>query len=200
MLVVSDQQILVPTAGKNVARAIRDWIVVIVVALVIATIVRVFIFQQFYISGPSMETTLFQDNRVLVVKLSYRLFDIKRGDVVVFDRVTTDGGTIQHDDLIKRVIGLSGDKIEIKSCNVFINDQLLQEPYLDAFDLGQSALEDRCRMPVMEPQVVPAGAVFLMGDNRPQSFDSRMFGPIDENLIVGRAFVVVWPLSIAKFL
>ncbi len=147
-----------------------------------------------------METTLFQDNRVLVSKLSYRLFDIDRGDVVVFDRVTTDGGTVQHDDLIKRVIGLPGDKIEIKSCNVFINDQLLLEPYLDAFDLGQAAPEDRCRMPVMEPQVVPAGEVFLMGDNRSQSYDSRMFGPIDENLIVGRAFVVVWPLSIAKFL
>jgi len=197
---VSDQQIIVPTSDKKVARAIRDWIVVIVVAMAIATIVRVFILQQFYISGPSMETTLFQDNRVLVSKLSYRLFDIGRGDVVVFDRVTTDGGTVQHDDLIKRVIGLPGDKIEIKSCNVFINDQLLLEPYLDAFDLGQSALEDRCRVPVMEPQVVPAGDVFLMGDNRSQSYDSRMFGPIDENLIVGRAFVVVWPLSIAKFL
>jgi len=197
---VSDQQIIVPTSDKKVARAIRDWIVVIVVAMAIATIVRVFILQQFYISGPSMETTLFQDNRVLVSKLSYRLFDIDRGDVVVFDRVTTDGGTVQHDDLIKRVIGLPGDKIEIKSCNVFINDQLLLEPYLDAFDLGQSALEDRCRVPDMEPQVVPAGDVFLMGDNRSQSYDSRMFGPIDENLIVGRAFVVVWPLSIAKFL
>jgi len=197
---VSDQQIIVPTSDKKVARAIRDWIVVIVVAMAIATVVRVFILQQFYISGPSMETTLFQDNRVLVSKLSYRLFDIGRGDVVVFDRVTTDGGTVQHDDLIKRVIGLPGEKIEIKSCNVFINDQLLLEPYIDAFDLGQSAPEDRCRVPDMEPQVVPAGDVFLMGDNRSQSYDSRMFGPIDENLIVGRAFVVVWPLSIAKFL
>ncbi len=197
---MSDQQIIAPTPGKKVVSALRDWIVVITVALAIATIVRVFILQQFYISGPSMETTLFQDNRVLVSKLSYRLFDIDRGDVVVFDRVTTDGGTVQHDDLIKRVIGLPGDKIEIKSCTVFINDQLLLEPYLDAFDLGQSAPEDRCRMPVMDPQVVPAGEVFLMGDNRSQSYDSRMFGPINENLIVGRAFVVVWPLSIAKFL
>ncbi len=199
-MVVSDQQIFVPTSDKKVGSAIRDWIVVIVVALALATSIRVFILQQFYISGPSMETTLFQDNRVLVSKLSYRLFDIDRGDVVVFDRVTTDGGTVQHDDLIKRVIGLPGDTIEIKSCDVFINDQLLLEPYLDAFDLGQALLEDRCRMPLMEPQVVPAGKVFLMGDNRPQSYDSRMFGPIDEDLIVGRAFVVVWPLSIAKFL
>ena len=147
-----------------------------------------------------METTLLQDNRVLVSKLSYKLFDINHGDVVVFDRVTKDGGTVQHDDLIKRVIGLSGDKIEIKSCVVFINDQPLLEPYLDAFDLGQAALEDRCRIPNMEPQVVPSGDVFVMGDNRPQSFDSRMFGPIDENLIVGRAFVVVWPLSMVKLL
>ena len=172
----------------------------IIVALVIATIVRVFVLQQFYISGPSMETTLFQDNRVLVSKLSYRLFGIDRGDVVVFDRVTKDGDTVQHDDLIKRVIGLPGEKIEIKSCVVFIDDRPLLEPYLDDFDLGQSAPEDRCRIPVMEPQVVPPGDVFVMGDNRPQSFDSRMFGPIDESLIVGRAFVVVWPLSMVKFL
>ena len=147
-----------------------------------------------------METTLFQDNRVLVSKLSYRLFDIKRGDVVVFDRVTKDGGTVQHDDLIKRVIGLPGDKIEIKSCEVFINDQPIPEPYLDDVDLSQDVLEDRCRVPNMETQIVPPHDVFVMGDNRPQSFDSRMFGPIDESLIVGRAFVVVWPLSLFKFL
>jgi signal peptidase I len=197
---VSDQEMFVSTSKKSVASTLRDWIVVIIVALAIATIIRVFILQQFYIAGPSMETTLFQDNRVLVSKFSYRFFDINRGDVVVFDRVTKDGGTVQHDDLIKRVIGLSGEKIEIKSCIVFINDQPLLEPYLDAFDLGQSTLEDRCRTPVMEPLVVPPGDVFVMGDNRPQSFDSRMFGPIDESLIVGRAFVVVWPLSMAKLL
>ena len=197
---MSDQHIFVSTSGKRVRSALRDWIVVIIVALVIATIVRVFVLQQFYISGPSMETTLFQDNRVLVSKLSYRLFGIDRGDVVVFDRVTKDGDTVQHDDLIKRVIGLPGEKIEIKSCVVFIDDRPLLEPYLDDFDLGQSAPEDRCRIPVMEPQVVPPGDVFVMGDNRPQSFDSRMFGPIDENLIVGRAFVVVWPLSMVKLL
>ena len=197
---MSDQPIAVPTPNQKFTSALRDWIVVIVVALAIATIVRVLILQQFYISGPSMETTLFQDNRVLVSKMSYRFFDISRGDVVVFDRVTTDGGTVQHDDLIKRVIGLPGEKIEIKSCSVFINDQLLPEPYLDAFDLGQSALEDRCRLPNMAPQVVPNGDVFVMGDNRSQSYDSRMFGPIDETLIVGRAFVVVWPFSVAKFL
>lgn len=197
---MSDQPLSEPGQDRKVESTLRDWIVVIIIALAIATIIRVFILQQFYISGPSMESTLFQDNRVLVSKFSYRLFDINHGDVVVFDRVTKDGGTVQHDDLIKRVIGLSGDKIEIKSCVVFINDQPLLEPYLDAFDLGQAALEDRCRIPNMEPQVVPTGDVFVMGDNRPQSFDSRMFGPIDENLIVGRAFVVVWPLSMVKLL
>lgn len=181
-------------------RLLREWATVIVVALSIAVFVRMFVLQQFYISGPSMETTLFQDNRVLVSKLSYRIFDIGRGDVVVFDRVTSDGGTLQHDDLIKRVIGLPGDKIEIRDCEVFVNDGRLSEPYLDEFDLGQVALEDRCRLPNMASQVVPNGDVFVMGDNRPQSYDSRMFGPIDENLIIGRAFVVIWPFSIAKFL
>ena len=197
---MSDQHIVVPTSDKKFLSSLYDWVVVIIVALVIATVIRVFVLQQFYIAGPSMETTLFQDNRVLVSKLSYRLFDIKRGDVVVFDRVTKDGGTVQHDDLIKRVIGLPGDQIEIKSCVVFINDQPIPEPYLDDVDLSQDVLEDRCRIPTMEKQIVPPDDVFVMGDNRPQSFDSRMFGPIHESLIVGRAFVVVWPLSLFKFL
>jgi len=86
-------------------KVIREWATVVGVALVIAFLVRGFALQQFYISGPSMEATMFQDNRVLVNKLSYRLHDIRRGDVVVFDRVTTDGVAVQHDDLIKRVIG-----------------------------------------------------------------------------------------------
>jgi len=158
------------------------------------------ILQQFYISGPSMESTMFQDNRVLVNKLSYRLHDIYRGDVVVFDRVTVDGETVQHDDLIKRVIALGGEKISIKDCKVFIDGQLLDEPYLNEFDLAQSVLEDRCRLPKKDETLIPVGQLFVMGDNRPQSFDSRMFGSIEENLVVGRAFTIIWPLGEARFL
>jgi signal peptidase I len=176
-------------------KAVRDWIIVLVVALVVALGIRTYVLQQFYISGPSMETTLYQPNRVLVNKLSYRLHDVNRGDVVVFDRVTSNGETIQHDDLIKRVIGLPGEKISISKCVVYVNKVALKEPYLDSRDTEQEDLNERCRQPEMAELVVPAKQVFVLGDNRPQSMDSRMFGSVDEDRIVGRAFVVLWPLS-----
>ena len=175
--------------------AIREWITVIGVALLIAFVVRGFVLQQFYISGPSMESTMFQNNRVLVNKLSYRLHDIHRGDVVVFDRVTTDGVEVQHDDLIKRVIGVAGDSVSIANCIVSVNGSEIDEPYLNDYDLAQANPEDRCRVPEMAETIVEPGHLFVMGDNRPQSFDSRMFGTIEENLVVGRAFVIIWPLG-----
>jgi signal peptidase I len=182
------------------AQLVREWVTVLVVALVIAITVRTLILQQFYISGPSMEATMFQDDRVLVNKLSYRLHDIHRGDVVVFDRVTVDGQIVQHDDLIKRVIALGGETIAIKDCKVFIDGKPLVEPYLNDFDIAQSVVEDRCRVSMMDDMLIPEGQLFVMGDNRPQSFDSRMFGPIEQDLVVGRAFVIIWPFSAAKFL
>ena len=188
------------STNGNGLQLIREWVTVLVVALVIAITVRSLILQQFYISGPSMETTMFQDNRVLVNKLSYRLHDIYRGDVVVFDRVTVDGEVVQHDDLIKRVIGLGGETISIKDCQVFIDGKLLPEPYLNDYDLAQSSLDDRCRVPLMEETLIPENHLFVMGDNRPQSFDSRMFGSIEQNLVVGRAFVTIWPFAAARFL
>ena len=176
-------------------KAVRDWIIVLFVALIVALGIRTYVLQQFYISGPSMETTLFQPNRVLVNKLSYRLHDVNRGDVVVFDRVTSNGESIQHDDLIKRVIGLPGEKISISKCVVYVNKIALKEPYLDSRDTEQENLNDRCRQPEMAEVTVPTKQVFVLGDNRPQSMDSRMFGPVDEDRSVGRAFVVLWPIS-----
>ncbi len=176
-------------------KAIREWLTVVGVALIIAFVVRGFALQQFYISGPSMESTMFQDNRVLVNKLSYRLHDIHRGDVVVFDRVTTDGVAVQHDDLIKRVIGLAGDTISISKCVVSVNGKAINEPYLNDYDIAQTNLDDRCRIPEMANTTVDKGHLFVMGDNRPQSFDSRMFGTIDQKLVVGRAFVIIWPIG-----
>ena len=181
-------------------KAIREWVTVVGVALVIAFLVRGFALQQFYISGPSMESTMFQDNRVLVNKLSYRLHEIHRGDVVVFDRVTTDGVAVQHDDLIKRVIGLAGDTISISNCVVSVNGKAIDEPYLNDYDLAQSNLDERCRVPELPMTTVESGHLFVMGDNRPQSFDSRMFGTIDKSLVIGRAFVIIWPLGSVHWL
>lgn len=182
-------------SSSNTFKAIRDWVIVLVVALVVALGIRTYVFQQFYISGPSMETTLYQPNRVLVNKLSYRLHGVNRGDVVVFDRVTSNGESIQHDDLIKRVIGLPGEKISISKCVVYVNKVALKEPYLDVRDTELENLNDRCRQPEMAEVVIPQKQVFVLGDNRPQSMDSRLFGPVDEDRIVGRAFVVLWPIS-----
>ena len=187
-----------PTEAPEVhpiTKALRDWFLVVVLALGAALLVRVFVLQQFYISGPSMETTLYGDNRVLVNKLSYRLHDIHRGDVVVFDRVTTNDGTVSHDDLIKRVIALPGDTIEIKNCTVIVNSETQAEPYLDKEIVALADPVARCRVANLPIQTVPEKKIFVMGDNRPESFDSRSFGPISESLVVGRAFAIVWPFN-----
>jgi signal peptidase I len=181
--------------GHSPGRVLRDWILVVVIALGAALLVRVYVLQQFYISGPSMESTLFENNRVLVNKLSYRLHDIRRSDVVVFDRITTSGGIIAHDDLIKRVIGIEGDTVEIKDCKVLVNAKEIQEPYLDESVLALPNAVERCRVIDMKPITVPKDQLFVMGDNRPESYDSRSFGTIPKHLVVGRAFAIVWPFG-----
>lgn len=183
-----------------IRRLLIEWVGVIGIALVIAIIVRMFLLQQYYISGPSMETTMFTNNRVLVNKLAYQIGDVKRGDVVVFDRATVNGNDVVHDDLIKRVIALGGETISIKSCIVYINGTILAEPYLPTRDTEMTDPQDRCSTVDIVDIVIPQGEFFLMGDNRPQSFDSRMFGPITREMIVGRAFVIIWPLTQWHFL
>lgn len=185
----------VEPSTSSPGKVLRDWIIVVAIALGAALLVRVYVLQQFYISGPSMESTLFENNRVLVNKLSYRLHDIHRGDVVVFDRITTSGGVIAHDDLIKRVIGVEGDLVEIKGCEVLVNSKIISEPYLDKAVLSRPTPTDRCRVVDMKPITVPKNQLFVMGDNRPESFDSRSFGTIPEKLVIGRAFAIVWPFG-----
>lgn len=183
------------TPVPHLGKILRDWLVVVLIALGAAMLVRVYVLQQFYISGPSMQTTLLENNRVLVNKLSYRLHDVRRGDVVVFDRVTTNDGVVAHDDLIKRVIAVGGDTVSISQCNVIVNGKKIDESYLDAKSGGSQNLVDRCRVIDLAEQTIPKDQIFVMGDNRAESFDSRSFGPIDKDLIVGRAFAIVWPLS-----
>lgn len=170
-----------------------EWLAVIVGALVVALVVKTFLFQAFYIPSASMEPTLKVGDRVLVNKLSYDAHDVNRGDVVVFklepEEVAADGIS----DLIKRVIGLPGDTIETRDGAVYVNDRLLREPYLpDGTRTGDSANGNN---PGIDRQVVPDGMVFVMGDNRGNSHDSRYpdRGPIPIDSIVGRAFVLIWP-------
>ena len=178
---------------RSQMRAVWEWIFVVVVAISAALLIRVFLFQQYYIDGPSMQTTLMPEDRVLVNKMSYKLHDIHRGDVIVFDRVTNE---VQHDDLIKRVLGLPGETLEIRSCIVYIDGVQVDEPYLNPEQTSQVEPSARCGSHTdMAPIVVPEEMVFVMGDNRVQSFDSRDFGPIDSDKVRGRAFVVIWPAS-----
>lgn len=179
--------------SRSSLRVLLEWVLVVVVALGAAMGVRVYVLQQFYISGPSMETTLSGNDRVLVNKLEYRFGKIDRGDIVVFDRVTTNNGVVEHDDLIKRVVALGGESIEIKKCVVYIDDAPLAEPYLDDESMANQNLAERCRVVDMPKMEVPDGSLFVLGDNRAESFDSRSFGVISESLILGRAFAVVWP-------
>jgi signal peptidase I len=167
-------------AGRNTL----EWIAIVAGALVVALVVKTFLIQAFFIPSLSMYSTLDKGDRVLVNKVSYRLHDVHRGDIVVFERPpgVPDNGI---KDLIKRVVGLPGETIESRDGHVYINDELLQESYLDR---GVTTVN-------LDRQKVPPGRVFVMGDNRGNSEDSRKFGPIDEDLIVGRAFIRVWPVT-----
>lgn len=178
---------------RSQIRAVWEWVFVVVIAVGAALLIRVFLFQQYYIDGPSMQTTLMPQDRVLVNKMSYKLHDIHRGDVIVFDRVTNE---TTHDDLIKRVLGLPGETLEIRSCIVYIDGAQVNEPYLDPAQTSQTEPGARCGSHTdVAALVIPEDMVFVMGDNRVQSFDSRDFGPIATDKVRGRAFVVIWPAS-----
>lgn len=166
------------------ARAVFDWVVVVGVALLVAVLVRTFLLAHFVVEGASMYSTLDTSDRVFVNKMSYRLHDPNRGDVVVLHELT--GATER--DLIKRVIALPGEEIEMVNCVIRINGLVLDEPYLDPTVVTPG----NCGRDV-EAEVVPENHVFVMGDNRPGSQDSRDLGAIDEDNLVGRAFVVFWP-------
>jgi signal peptidase I len=165
-----------------------EWVIVIAGALALALVIRTFLFAAFYIPSPSMVPTLKENDRVLVNKLSYRLHDVNRGDVIVFERPPAEADQ-SIKDLIKRVIGLPGETVESREGRVVVDGRYLEEPYLRLEESGCSGTEN------LPPTVVPDGHVFVMGDNRCDSSDSRVFGAIDQELIVGRAFVRVWPIT-----
>jgi signal peptidase I len=191
----------------NSRRNAVEWIVVVVGALLVAVVIKTFLFQAFYIPSQSMEPTLKIGDRVLVNKLSYKLHDVHRSDIVVFERPSTEVQTVEGcdgnpvtitpprstqeiHDLIKRVVALGGDTVENRSGRIFVNGQPLDEPYVAA---GKpTPVFDTFSAPCIR---VPKGDVFVLGDNRTDSSASNKFGPIPESLIVGRAFVRVWPLG-----
>jgi signal peptidase I len=175
--------------GKHKRSALIEWIVVVVVAISSALLVRAYVLQQFAVEGTSMLTTLHPGDRVLVNKLSYRLHDPRRGDVVVLKRIENNS---QERDLIKRVVALPGETVEYRDCQLFVDGALVNEPYLDPQLVGPS----RCGtgQPAVE---VEADHVFVMGDNRGGSLDSRdnSVGQVAYSNLIGRAFVIMWPFA-----
>jgi signal peptidase I len=165
-------------------RSAIEWVAVIVGALVVALVVKTFLIQAFYIPSESMVPTLQVRDRVLVNKLSYDFGDIGRGDIVVFDRPGGPGPD-GIAELIKRVVALEGETVEGRDNQVFVDGEPIDESYLPEGTITSD----------FGPEVVPDGHVWVMGDNRSASDDSRRFKSIAEDDIVGRAFVTIWPLS-----
>lgn len=177
---LAQSRVKVPKASPW--RGAAEWVVIVLGALAMALVVKTFLIQAFYIPSLSMSPTLEVDDRVLVNKLSYDLHDVNRGDVVVFHSPRQSG---EVKDLIKRVVGLPGDTVESRNGNLVVNGRMLEEPYLQPSEQTDD----------LERITIPSGHVFVMGDNRDNSSDSRVFGPVEESLIVGRAFVKVWPIT-----
>jgi signal peptidase I len=176
---------------KRSTRQIIEWTILIVAALVLALLIKAFLFQAFYIPSESMVPTLNKNDRVLVNKLSYKLHDVHRGDIVVF---TAPPGEEDVKDLVKRVIGLPGEEVAFRDGVVYINRKPLDESYLPEGTITSQT----CNVPAQV--TVPANSVWVMGDNRQASKDSRCFGAIPEKSIVGRVFFKMWPLGDIGFM
>ena len=179
------------------SRWIVELVGVVVVAILVAVLLRTFVVATYSIPSGSMEPTLQVGDRIVVDKLSYHLHGVDRGNIVVFTTPPNEdcaGPPVA--DLVKRVIGLPGESISLRDGSVYVDGRLLPEPFLppnvrtDTYPGPSSngfALHHAYR--------IPTGDVFVLGDNRPDSCDSRWWGPIRESSIVGEVDLRIWPLS-----
>ncbi|MGZ4736372.1 MAG: signal peptidase I [Acidimicrobiia bacterium] len=175
--------------SKSRRRNTIEWVILIGGALLIAVLLRAFVIQTFWIPSESMVPTLKIDDRVLVNKLSYKLHDPNRGDIVVF-KAPPVAKTAEIKDLVKRVVGLPGETIEGKNGRIYIDGHALKESYLP------KGLQSK----TFGPKKVPPDSYFLLGDNRQVSEDSTIFGPVKRDQLIGRVFLRIWPLSRIGFL
>jgi len=183
---------------SSTARWLREAIVVVLVAVLVAVLLRAFVVQTFYIPSGSMEPTLQIGDRILVNKLSYHLHGVDRGDIVVFSRPSAENcGGPEVNDLVKRVIGLPGDVLSLSSNHdVDVDGKRLDEAWLPSSEQGNTFPGPAGnRFNLARPYRVPANDYFVMGDNRTDSCDSRYWGPITKSLIVGKVDIRVWPIS-----
>ena len=189
---------------------VRELAILVFTALALAMAVKAFVAQAFYIPSGSMLPQLQVNDRIVVSKLAYRLHDPRRGDIVVFDSPTPrpeeDEGLVEKvveglgqalgvtppstDEFVKRVIALPGETVEGRGGKVYVDGREVVEPYLPAGTVTSD----------FSPVEVRDGTVWVMGDNRANSADSRVFGAIRESAIVGRVVARVWPFPDASFL
>jgi signal peptidase I len=182
-------------------RLFLEFSILFMAAVVIAIVLRAFVVGTYLIPTGSMEPTLMINDRIMVDKLSYHLHGIHRGDIVVFSTPPAENcGGPPVADLVKRVIGLRGETIGLTSGRVYINGKSLAERWL-SLGAQRSTTPGPSNAPyaLKHTYTVPAGQVYVMGDNRAVSCDSRYWGPILESSIVGKVDVRIWPLSRLHF-
>jgi signal peptidase I len=177
---------------RSATRNAVEWAIVLVGALVVALVVKTWLVQAFYIPSSSMEPTLQIGDRVLVNKVSYDLGDVEVGDIIVFERPPA-WNTGDIEDLIKRVVALPGDTVSAENGQLLVNGEAVAETYLaeenrnvTRFDPSSGCVPE-CTLGPHE--------VFVLGDNRDNSSASNVYGPIDFDFVIGRAFVRVWPIG-----
>ena len=168
---------------KKRKAGVAELVLTAVVAFVLVFgFVRPFVVEAYRIPSESMVPTLEVGDRLLANKFIYRFFEPERRDIVVFDSVDED----DDQTLIKRVVGLAGDEIQVQGGVLYVNGEAQEEPYLNDTDQSRS---------FYGPTVVPEGHIFVMGDNRGNSADSRVFGPLPLENLKGEAFMRFWPVS-----
>ncbi|MCR6107091.1 signal peptidase I [Salipaludibacillus agaradhaerens] len=172
-----------------------EWIKAVAVALILAIGIRYFLLAPIVVDGQSMMPTLEHNDRMLVNKIGYNISEPERFDIIVFHAP-------QNKDYIKRVIGLPGDTIEYRDDMLYVNGESVDEPYLDDYKEQAEYLpltEDFHIKDVTGYETVPEGHVFVLGDNRQRSRDSRQIGMIPYDEVVGKANFVIWPIQEIRF-
>lgn len=171
-------------------KTIGRWIRTILIAVVLAMAFRTFLFASYIVDGKSMQPTLYDGNLLMVNKVVYDWTDVDHSDVVVFH-------ANQEEDYVKRVIGLPGDRIRYENDTLYLNGKAVEEDYLNPYRKqdGKPLTQSFRLEEVTEMTEVPEGHVFVMGDNRRESLDSRYFGFVPIETIVGKVDVRYWPIS-----
>lgn len=172
---------------------IRQYAEAFIIAIVLALVIRTFVVQAFKIPSGSMLPTLQIGDHILVNKFNYWFTDPQRDDIIVFKFPQDEGR-----DFIKRVVALPGEKVEVRGKQVYVNDKPLREPFAVHMDrsIQENPISPRDNF---SPVVVPPGQLFMMGDNRDYSMDSRFWGFLDKKKIKGKAFIIYWSWDRDRF-